>query len=288
MKFLLIGGNRRHEDGPLLSFALKLIDWGFDVNIVTEDLHLNMPTSDGRIFADRLIEHNISPIVLDEISVDSIRHLVDEQTWGLSINAIWIISQEVIDLFGGRLFNYHNARLPQESGAACYTWKILRNHRKASLIIHDLTKEIDAGNIRMAFDFDIPLGTQAEIYEQMRPLEDYFLGKWARECEEGGNFPVIVQDQAERCYFPTLDTMANGWIDWSWTGEEIASFIMAFDSPHLGASTMLGEKRLHLINAQYSDEVDDFHPFHAGIIFRKTNGRIYIAARGSGGGGDYC
>ena len=104
MKFLLIGGNRRHEDGPLLSFALKLIDWGFDVNIVTEDLHLNMPTSDGRIFADRLIEHNISPIVLDEISVDSIRHLVDEQTWGLSINAIWIISQEVIDLFGGRLF----------------------------------------------------------------------------------------------------------------------------------------------------------------------------------------
>ena len=280
VNFVLIGGNRLREDGPLLSLAANLIDNGKIVNVVTEDLHLEMPTEDERPFADRLAELGISPVVLRAIKADNIGHLINDQTWGLALNAIWIIPPEVIDLFGGRLFNYHNARLPEERGAAAYTWKILRGQREARLTIQDLTPELDEGDVRMALEFEIPFGIQADIYERMRPLEELLLRNWAAECEEGGNFPRIVQNHAESGYFPRLNTMANGWIDWSWTAEEIVRFIMAFDDPHPGASTMLGESRIHLKSAKYSNAENDFHPFHSGLVYRQSSAEIHIAARG--------
>ena len=153
--------NRLREFGPLLSLAAHLIDHGKIVNVVTEDLHLEMPTDDERPLADRLAELGIFPVVVNEINADNIGHLVNDKTWGLALNAIWIIPPEVIDLFGGRLFNYHNARLPEERGAAAYTWKILRGQHEARLTIHDLTPELDEGDVRMALEFDMPFGITA-------------------------------------------------------------------------------------------------------------------------------
>ena len=175
VNFTLIGGNRLREDGPLLSLAAHLFDHGKIVNVVTEDLHLEMPTDDERPLADRLAELGIFPVVVNEINADNIGRLVNDKTWGLALNAIWIFSREVIDLFGGRLFNYHNARLPEERGAAAYTWKILRGQHEARLTIHDLTPELDEGDVRMTLEFEIPFGIQADIFEQMRPLEELLL-----------------------------------------------------------------------------------------------------------------
>ena len=58
--------------------------------------------------------------------------------------------------------------------------------------------------------------------------------------------------------------------------------IQAFDDPYPGASTFLDNKRIFLKKCQISNEKTNFHPFQAGIIIRKYNKNILVAANGKG------
>ena len=57
-------------------------------------------------------------IVTQELSSQLLSKYVENDAIGLSLNAAWIFKKEIIDLFDGHLYNYHNAKLPQEKGVA--------------------------------------------------------------------------------------------------------------------------------------------------------------------------
>ena len=95
--------------------------------------------------------------MLETISVNDIKDLVDEHTLGFSISAPWIFKNDIINLFNGNLFNIHNSALPFFRGGGGYSWPILCSNRIGGVAIHDLTVGIDTGKIIMSRDFIYPV-----------------------------------------------------------------------------------------------------------------------------------
>ena len=51
--------------------------------------------------------------------------------------------------------------------------------------------------------------------------------------------PEIKQDESISTYFPRLSSDVHFWINWSWSCEDLVSFIRAFGEPYDGAKTRI-------------------------------------------------
>jgi methionyl-tRNA formyltransferase len=249
--------------------------------VVSEKWHLDLATGDGRPLRTRLTELGIEPVDLAELDPASLAPLVRDGAAGLLVNALWMVRRPVLELFAGRLFNYHNARLPEERGAAAYSWKILSRNREGGLAIHAVTERLDDGDIVVESRLPFPEGcrTCADFYRFMAPYEVELFERFITALDEGSLVPRR-QDETASLYWPRLNTDLHGYVDWSWTADEIAAFVDAFDAPHPGASTFLDEIRVRLRGCRSTTKLGRFHPFQAGLIIRKAAHTLFIAARG--------
>ena len=73
--------------------------------------------------------------------------------------------------------------------------------------------------------------------------------------------------------------MTHGWIDWTWTNEQICNFVNAFSNPFQGASTYLKGERVFICGSTTYKTDLNLHPFQCGIILRKFNNNIFVATR---------
>ena len=282
-RLLLFGGNRKNEDSPLLKFAHNAAKFIDEVIIFIDDQHLKLATQNGISLRKKLEENkteSIRWIPTNKINIGLIKEYFDENTLGLLVNASWIVKQDIIDLFRGRLFNYHNTRLPQERGAAAYSWKILSQCREGALTIHRVVSIIDAGDIVKQKELIFPKECRipADFYKYIEKYETVFLVDFLK----GKELVCIQQKEQDSIYMPKLDTMLNGFLNWEWSVKEIELFINAFDDPHQGVSTFLNKERLHLKKCFQAEGKTKFHSFQVGIIYRKTSESIFVAAKGGG------
>lgn len=56
-----------------------------------------------------------------------------------------------------------------------------------------------------------------------------FLIAFVNELERGRTFRLNAVPEHFSNYFPMLNTIKNGWIDWSWNTEDIAGFVNTID-----------------------------------------------------------
>ena len=80
-------------------------------------------------------------------------------------------------------------------------------------------------------------------------------------------------------YMPRLNTPTHSFINWSWNGKEVVSFINAFSDPFQGARTFIGKELFIIKNAKLHKEKQLFHPFQIGIIYRIDKKYIYVVAK---------
>ena len=196
----------------------------------------------------------------------------------------WIFSEHVLARFGAGMINFNGIPIPRYLGGAHYTWQILNGDRTSGCFLQEITMDVDRGPILRRHLFDLPAG--------LRLPEDYFLANH----EEGCRFmeQAIADMRADkefdpiefssldggRLYFPRLNTLENGWIDWSWTAPEIERFCCAFDRPYAGASTLFNETVVHLSDVRLTETMEALHPFVAGLVVRNTGREASIAALG--------
>lgn len=280
-KLTLIGGNRDKQGGPMLTFARLAQSRGIAVEVITEPWHLAMVGADGRTMETALGEAAIPYRCLDKISADSFQNRPDEDSVCVLVNAIWFIKQDIIDLFPGRIFNYHNARLPEERGAAAYSWKILSGTRRGGLSLHHVVEELDQGRVVFARAVEFPDSARhsMDFYKHIEAIEPQFFTDFLAHLEAATLPEKQLQDEALSLYWPRLNSAVHGYIDWNWQARDIEAFSNAFDDPHPGASSFLDGVRFRLKGCCLSDESIDFHPFQAGIVVRKHAGYIFVAAR---------
>jgi len=278
-KVLFIGGNRYGEDGPLLEFLAAYQLKGFDVEVISDSDRINYPTSTMGSFYDALKNKDIKFSVVSDINEFLLSGDVEKLTTIICINCKWIIKKAVIDRFSGSIFNYHNSALPEQRGAACHSWRLMQDNNFSRMTIHHVALGIDQGEIVSQQEVIYPPSSHnlKTSYQHLAKFEKQFFSDFVN-----GKRELIGQNENDSFYWPRLITGINSFIDWSWTGPEIVSFCAAFGAPFKGASSFLDGNLVYLLDAVVVDEDVYFHPFQAGLIYRKTEEFLFIATRQGG------
>jgi methionyl-tRNA formyltransferase len=95
----------------------------------------------------------------------------------------------------------------------------------------------------------------------------------------GRQFELSSQDEAASTYFPRLDTISHGWIDWSWPGAMIERFVLAFSHPYSGARTTLQNREVRILDCRFQADPRHEHRFFDGLVFRYHEKRCFVACR---------
>jgi methionyl-tRNA formyltransferase len=200
----------------------------------------------------------------------------------ISFGARWIVRKPQLErLFHNRLLNAHGTRLPMDRGGGGFSWRVMRGDRIGSLLLHLVDEGIDTGAVVASEDYVIPAGlrTPAAI---MGDYENRLAGFVTAFLDKGAPMSGLVgQPGMIGTYYPRLHTPTHGWIDWSWSPEDISRFILAFDAPFPGARTCWHKAVVTIKQAQLHYGEMPHHPFQAGLVIR-NNGRWLVVALSQG------
>ena len=215
-----------------------------------------------------------------------LRSIVSEATVGIGVGEAYTFNKETIELFKGRLFDFMVIRLPQYRGGAHFTWQILRRDRIGCWNIQIINEEMIPG----VYDSGEILKTREYVISHWARIpQDYFRTsneealklfiEFMDEIQEGKEFKLNRLEENISSYFPRLYTLKHGFINWSWDTDDIDAFVCAFGDPYAGASTFLNEKRVFLKRCQTEYGEGRFHPFMSGLVYRISNGSVFIATK---------
>tara|TARA_B100001540_G_C15807429_1_gene642743 strand:+ start:1389 stop:2405 length:1017 start_codon:yes stop_codon:yes gene_type:complete len=280
LSVILFGGNTKKQDGPLLSIAQIAKEKKCDVTIVTDKMHLDLPTKDGKTLQEKLKKNGFDWYKIKDLKLKNLEKISKKNNIGISVNSPWIFKKNIIDFFDGKLYNYHDTPLPKFRGTAAYTWAILQQEKEWGITFHKIDTSLDVGDVIKQKMFKFPKSCKIpnDYLNYKTKFENKFFTEFIIDLKSGKEFKVKKQKHTLSTYWPRLVTPVNGYINWNWNCEQIKLFIHAFDDPHQGSSTFIDGKKIRLKKCLKIDKKMKSHPFQAGLIFRKENGRIFIAA----------
>jgi len=217
---------------------------------------------------------------------ESLSALTRGNVLGLGLGESYTFTRKIVELFRGRLFDLMVIRLPQYRGGAHFTWQILRGSRVGCWHIQEINEEMipgryDSGRIWKTREYLLdPRAKTPEDYFAAAEQEGFLLLKeFLEEIQAGAIFSPKPLQEEFSTYFPRLNTLLHGWIDWSWNAEEIERFCNAFDHPYAGASTFLNGQRVFLKECRRELSEGLFHPFMAGLVYKKRKDALFLALR---------
>ena len=206
---------------------------------------------------------------------------------GIAFGAAWIFKKRTVKLFpDNHLLDFMGIDLPRYRGGAHYSWQIMHTNRKACAnlqVVEGGKESFHKGRIIMRKEYGLPLHLRKprDYFDFIRPKEIAFLKNFWDGVKNGREFELQNLDESKSSCYPFLFTKVNGAIDWRWSGRDIYVFVNAFDDPYPGAFTRLGGKKVFLKNAGLLPSEDRYHPFTSGIVMRKNEKGVFIAAHGN-------
>lgn len=261
---------------------------GFAVGAILAPRHAEEILVDGQSLLSELQKQKFPSDVAETASDVDPQRLGAEFSSALALcfGPAWIFPESVRSRFQHRILNFNGIPIPHYLGGAHYTWQILNEHRQAGCHIQQITENVDRGDFIMSETFELPkhVSTPADYFRANEEYGARFLENFLDKLAAGHDFQArpFADVNPHRLYFPRLITTENGWIDWSWTGEQIIAFCLAFGSPYRGASTKLNGRRIYIKHADFVVESShpDFHPFCSGLIVRCLEGSFFVAVSG--------
>jgi len=273
-RLLIFGGTPRV--GTLIESCLNK----YEIVVFSNERLLNEKTIDNNMSLKEYLELNkvrfYSVIDINNFPIDE---FMTDQTLGISLGAPWIFKEQFINKFNRRLINGHGSNLPRDQGAGGFSWRILQKDKFGFYLFHIVDSGVDTGNIIISEQYLFPDYCRKPI-DYIKFHQENELGFFCRFfelIENNYDFTEIIQQKSFSTYFPRLNTVQHGFINWSWQTEEIIRFINAFDDPYPGASTFLRGIRVHIKDVLPNYNEGSFHPFICGIIYRQYNGKFYVA-----------
>jgi methionyl-tRNA formyltransferase len=202
----------------------------------------------------------------------------DEGTLIFSFGSPYIIQQDLISLYGGRVVNSHGAPLPEWRGGGGFSWRILAGDRRGNTCFHQITPGIDDGVILFQRSYLFPI--EARFPGDWQAIADGEASAAAVELlnqiHSGQPLSPIMQDEGKATYFPRLHTPSQAYIDWNWRGVEIERFVLAFSHPYEGAKTQLGGQTMHIMDCRPTPPLPHSHPFLHGLVLRVHEGMAHV------------
>ena len=215
----------------------------------------------------------------DQVSL--LKKYVRADAAAFSFDSSFIIKQPTIDLFDGRIFNEHGARLPLGKGGGGFSWRILEDDREGYVVFHLITEGIDAGPLVHERAFLFPESCRKPIdfmlYQHDQNVQD--LKIFLEALIDNDDVPVVEQQHAFSSYLPRLNTAKHAYVNWDWSVREIRNFILAFSNPYEGAKTFCHGTKCFLKDCYVDTKTVHTHPFKAGIVFRLMDDKLFVACR---------
>ncbi len=274
-RFILFGGGNQ-----LFHTARQLKNSGKEVYVCSAPRHLQeVPPTLQKPLALCLTELGIPVLEAEDVNESPVLDWINRESLGFGFGPAWVFGPRICDAFGERFINLMGIRMPHYLGGAHYTWQILSENRLGACNFQLIEKTVNTGPLLFTQEYffencTIPLDFfRVAEREEMKAIQ-LLLGKIERQEP----FELRSLDKALETYYPALNSEKQGWIDWSWSARQISLFINAFGKPYRGASTQLDGQRLFLHRAHLELEESHFHPFQNGMVFRKTENGISIAA----------
>jgi len=282
--FILFGGGR-----ILAKFAEFLKSKKVDVVVYSAKRHLEEMIEGQTVLENFLSKEGIRFYSSNDINKEEkIEKDINKNTIGIGFGPSWPFEKEFAKMFSeNHLMDFMSIDLPRYRGGAHYTWQILHNNKKDVMnlqIVEGGIERYHKGKIvkRAEYDFSQEARTPQNYFNETLERQYTFLLEFFKEIKEGNTFELTPLSESESVYYPFLNTLKQGYIDWKWGGEEICRFIDAFGDPYAGASTFIGETRVFLKNAQIVNSHEKkFHPFSAGIIYRINKEGMFVCTRDS-------
>lgn len=160
----------------------------------------------------------------------------------ISINYLYIIEQNIIDIPEILAFNIHGSLLPKYRGRTPHVWSIINNEIKTGITAHIIDSGCDTGDVLEQIQIDIDLkDTGATI---LKKFEEYYFPLVVKVLDKIKTNKLIRQQQdcSKATYF-CKRTPEDGLINWSWQRERIYNWVRAQSFPYPGAFTFyLNEK----------------------------------------------
>ena len=208
-----------------------------------------------------------------------------DRTLFLSVSPLFVFKKRQIKFFKNNLINYFPSRLPYDAGRGGFSWHIMREDRILNNTFQIVDEGINTGPIIFEDTKIFPSYCKIPIdYENFKWNEmNTFYQTFIKKIISHKKFPITKQSKSIGRFNPSLNTLKNGFIDWSMCSYDLYNFINAFDDPFIGASTFLNRKnfgRLFIKKVHLHGGDTGNHPFFSGIISRHNKNWITVSTEG--------
>ena len=211
--------------------------------------------------------------------------IVDKRTIAISAGSPFIFTQNIINLFNHKIYNLHDAPLPEFRGGASISWMILLGIKKWKSTIHEVDAGVDTGKILMEKVFSFPKGLKkpSDFREYQWKLDLLLLINFLDKLYSSKKMIMMKQNESNACYYPRLNAEKNGWINFNWEANYIERFIFAFSHDYGGARCYISNNLIKIFSAvTVNKNLKSYHPFLNGLVLNKTDKSSLLVVTGKG------
>jgi methionyl-tRNA formyltransferase len=199
----------------------------------------------------------------------------------ISINYLFLIEEDIINLSKGLTFNIHGSLLPKYRGRTPHVWAIINGEEFTGITAHIIDEGCDSGDILEQIKISIePNDTGDNILTKYESNYLPLIEKVIDSFNQGKLKPK-KQDPKKATYYGKR-IPDDGLINWNWQKERIYNWIRAQAHPYPGAFTFLHGKKITIDEISYSDDGYEYkqpngmvlnsHP----LIIKTPNGAVEI------------
>lgn len=176
----------------------------------------------------------------------------------ISINYLFLIEQDIINIPKILAFNIHGSLLPKYRGRTPHVWSIINNETTTGITAHLIDSGCDTGNIIEQVEIKIDSrDTGATILNKYEtkyfPLVKNILNKI-----KNNELKTISQNNSIATYFGKR-VPEDGLINWSWQRERIYNWIRAQSFPYPGAFTYYLNEKVIIDWVEFDDHGFDYN-----------------------------
>lgn len=170
----------------------------------------------------------------------------------ISVNYLFIIEKDLIQLPKAFAFNIHGSLLPKYRGRTPHVWAIINNEIKTGITAHLIDEGCDTGDIIEQIEIEIGCeDTGADILNKFNDNYIELLNIVLTKASLGKL--TFIKQQNNFATFFGKRTPDDGKIDWNWQKERIYNWIRAQANPYPGAFTYSSGNKIIIDKIKYTE-----------------------------------
>lgn len=170
----------------------------------------------------------------------------------LSINYLFIIESDMIDLPWTYAINFHGSLLPKYRGRTPHVWAIINGEKETGVTAHIITEGCDEGDIVLQKRIPITKdATGGSILEEFNKTYPVMVDEIIKRIETQ-TITTTAQDHSQASFYGKR-TPKDGKIDWNWNSKRIYAWIQAQAKPYPGAFTFYKKEKITIDKIELLD-----------------------------------